>query len=102
MGVADGATVEQLAETVKEELEQTLEAAQEEEENENSEECLSIFSQGAERVVALELAAKEAKEHVGKVITPWEMELDMLEDWLKNPGPVRELTEVELSRKVTE
>jgi ribosomal protein S7 len=30
------------------------------------------------------------------------MELEMLEDWLNNPGPARELTEVELSGKVTE
>jgi hypothetical protein len=52
--------------------------------------------------VALEIAAKEAKEQAGKVITPWEMELDMLEDWLNNPGPARELTEVELSGKMTE
>jgi hypothetical protein len=76
--------------------------AQAEEENEHSEECLNIFSQEAERAVALELAAKEAKEQAGKVITPWEMELEMLEDWLNNPGPARELTEVELSGKVTE
>jgi hypothetical protein len=43
--VADAATtVGQPAETVKEELEQTLEAAQEEEENEHSEEWLNTFS----------------------------------------------------------
>jgi hypothetical protein len=30
------------------------------------------------------------------------MELEMLEDWLNNPEPARELTEVELSEKVTE
>jgi hypothetical protein len=59
------------------------------------------FSQGAEKkeAVALKLAAKEAKEQAGKVITPWEMELEMLEDWLNNPGPARELTEFELSEK---
>jgi hypothetical protein len=30
------------------------------------------------------------------------MELEMLEDWLNNPEPTRELIEVELSGKVTE
>jgi DNA replication protein DnaD len=108
--VADGAatTEEQSAVTVRkeEELEQTLEAAQAEaeEENEHSEEWLNDFSQGAEKkeAVALKLAAKEAKEQAGRFITPWEMELEMLEDWLNNPEPARELTEVELSEKVTE
>jgi hypothetical protein len=64
IGVADGAAAEQSQQmmTVKEELEQTLEAAQAKEENEHFEECLNIFSQEVERAVALELAAKEAKE----------------------------------------
>jgi hypothetical protein len=103
IGVVDGAAAEQSQRMmiVKEELEKTLEAAQAEEENEHSEECLNIFSQEAERAIALELAAKEAKEQAGKVITPWEMELAMLEDWLNNPGLAKELTEVELSGKVT-
>jgi ribosomal protein S7 len=61
-----------------------------------------ISARKLKEAVALELAAKEAKEQAGKVITPWEMELEMLEDWLNNPGPARELTEVELSGKVTE
>jgi PIN domain nuclease of toxin-antitoxin system len=47
----------------------------------------------------LKLAAKEAEERADKVITPWEMELKMLEDWLNNPEPARELTEFELSEK---
>jgi hypothetical protein len=86
--VADGATAEQsqLMMTIEEEeeLEQTLEDAQVEvgKESEHSKECLNIFSQGAEKkeVVALKLAAEEVEEQVGKVITPWEMELEMLED----------------------
>jgi hypothetical protein len=84
--------------TFKEELEQTLEVAQAEEEDEHSEGWLISFSQGDEKkeVVSLKLAAKEAKEKARIFITPWEMELKMLEDWLNNPGPVRELTEVEL------
>jgi hypothetical protein len=28
------------------------------------------------------------EEHTVKMITPWEKELEMLEDWLKNPEPV--------------
>jgi hypothetical protein len=83
----------QLAETVKEELEQILEAAQEEEENEHSEEWLNAFSQEAEEAAALKLAAEEAEEQAGRLITPWEMELKMLEDWLNNPEPAGELTE---------
>jgi hypothetical protein len=53
-------------EEAEEELEQTLKSshAEMEEANENSVECLNIFSQGAEKkeAVALNLAAKEAKE----------------------------------------
>jgi hypothetical protein len=100
--------VEQSAVTVRKEerLEQTLEATQaeaeaDEEENERSEEWLNDFGQGDKKkeVVALKLAVKEAKERVGRFITPWEMDLEMLEDWLNNPGPARELTKVELSEK---
>jgi hypothetical protein len=92
----------QLAETVKEELEQISEAAQAGEENEHSEEWLNAFSQEAEEAAALKLAAEEAEEQAGRLITPWEMELKMLEDWLNNPGPARELAEEQLSEKVTE
>jgi hypothetical protein len=84
-------------------LELTAEEEAEEEgkENEHSEEWLNNFSQEAEKqeAVALKLAAKEAEEPAGKVITPWEMELEMLEDWLNNPEPARELAEFELSEK---
>jgi hypothetical protein len=63
--VADGAATaeEQSAVTVrkKKELEQTLEAAQADEEDEHSEEWLITFSQEAEEAVALELTAKEAE-----------------------------------------
>jgi hypothetical protein len=40
-------------------LDQTLEAAQEDEEDEHSEKCLNAFSQKVEEVVALKLIAKE-------------------------------------------
>jgi hypothetical protein len=87
------------------------EEAEAEGESEHSEEWLSIFSREDEKtatwevaeeekeVVALKLAAKEAKEQADRIITPWEMELEMLEDWLNNPEPTRELTEFELSGK---
>jgi hypothetical protein len=85
-------------------LEQISEAAQEGKENERSEEWLNDFSQGAEKKEAttLKLAVKEAKEQAGRFITPWEMELEMLEDWLNNPELAEERAEVELSEKVTE
>jgi hypothetical protein len=80
-------------------------------EDEHSEEWLSIYSRGAERTatwevaekekeaVALRLAAKGAKEQARTFISPWETELKMLEDWLNNPEPARELTEIELSEE---
>jgi hypothetical protein len=73
-------------------------AEEDEEENEHSEEWLNDFSQGAEKkeVATLKMTVED------KVLTPWEMELEMLEDWLKNPEPARELTEVEMSGKVNE
>jgi hypothetical protein len=69
--VADGATIEQSAETVKEELEQVFETAQAQEEadeeSKHSEEWLNDFSQEAEEVVALKMTAegadKEDDEH---------------------------------------
>jgi hypothetical protein len=48
--------------TVKEELEQVLEAAQAEEEDEHSEEWLNTFSQEAEKTATLELAEAEEEE----------------------------------------
>jgi hypothetical protein len=77
----------------------------------HSKEWLSIYSREAERTttrevaeeqkeaVALRLTAEEAEEQVGKFISPWEMELEILEDWLNNPESARELTECELSEK---
>jgi hypothetical protein len=37
--------------------------------------------------------ATSEEEHADKMLTPWEMELEMLEDWLKNPGPVNDCHE---------
>jgi hypothetical protein len=67
--------------------------------SEHSEECLNTFSKGAEEAAALKLAAKDVEEQAGRFITPWEMELEMLEDWLNNPEPAIELAEFELSEK---
>jgi hypothetical protein len=97
----------QLSMTVKRNLEQVFDTAQaqaqaDEEDDEHSEEQLNDFSQQAESVVALELIAEEAKEQAGRFTTPWEMELEMLEDWLNNPEPARELAEFDLSKKVAE
>jgi hypothetical protein len=33
------------------------------------------------------------EEHAYKMLTPWEKELEMLEDWLKNPEPVDDFHE---------
>jgi hypothetical protein len=86
----------------------TKDPEENEKDDKHSEEWLNIYSHGAERtatwevaeeekeVVSLRLAAKGAKEQAGTFITPWEMELEMLEDWLNNPEPARELTECEL------
>jgi hypothetical protein len=58
------------------------------EEGEHSEEWLKYFSQvaGTKTPVALEAVAEE--EHTIKMLTPWDMELEMLEDWLNNLEPV--------------
>jgi hypothetical protein len=102
--VAEAATTEagQPAETVREELEQTLEAAQEEKENEHSEECLNAFSQEAEEAAALKLAAEEAEEQADRLLTPWEMELEILEDWLNNPEPAGDCHEQILAEEHSE
>jgi hypothetical protein len=77
----------------------TGEIARVEGEREHSKECINTFSKGAEEVAALKLAAEDAEEQVDGFISPWEMELEMLEDWLNNPEPARELKECELSEK---
>jgi hypothetical protein len=64
--VADGATTteEQSTETVKEELEQVFETAQEEPEGENEhfEECLNAFIQEAKEAIASKMTSKEVEE----------------------------------------
>jgi hypothetical protein len=54
------------------------------EEGDHSEEWLKYFSQvvGTKTPATLEAVAEE--KHTIKMLTPWEMELEMLEDWLNN------------------
>jgi hypothetical protein len=85
--------------TVKGEVEQMLETAQEEE-NEHSKEWLNSFSQGAEETAALKLTAE--KEQADRLITPWEMELEILEDWLNNPEPVSDFHQQMLAEEHSE
>jgi hypothetical protein len=92
--IAEAETVEgQPVVTVKE-MEKTLMFSQEKG-NEHSEEWLNIFSQEDEKetVAALKLTTRKEEENVDKMLTPWEKELEMLEDWLRNPEPVNDCHE---------
>jgi hypothetical protein len=46
-------------------------------------------------VVARDCVAEAAieEEHADKMLTPWEKELEMLEDWMNNTGPVNDCHE---------
>jgi hypothetical protein len=56
-------------------------------EKENSEEWIKIFSQETEGEIAatLKLTGRKEEEHVDKMLTPWEKELEMLENCLNHP-----------------
>jgi hypothetical protein len=41
-----------------------------------------------EKVEQMQISAPTEEEHANEMLTPWEMELEMLEDWLNNPEPV--------------
>jgi hypothetical protein len=71
-------------------------------EKEHSEEWLKSFSQEAEKetTAALKLTAKE--EHADKILTPWELELEMLEDWLSHPEPVDDCHEQTVMQMLAE
>jgi hypothetical protein len=70
---------------VKKEGEKKLMFIPSEEGKENSEEWHHSFSQEAEtKKIATTLKLTTEEEHADEVLTPWEMELDMLEDWLNN------------------
>jgi hypothetical protein len=93
----------QLAETIKEEeeMEKTLMFTQEKG-NEHSEEWLNIFSQEAEKETSAALKLIAGEEHGDKLITPWEMELEMLEDWMNNPEPVDDYHEQTVNLMIAE
>jgi hypothetical protein len=49
-----------------------------------------------------EAAQGEEEEHADKMLTPWEKELEMLEDWLKNPEPVDDCQEQTVMQMLAE
>jgi hypothetical protein len=78
------------AKTITEkEMEQISEVSQAEEKD-HLEEWLEIFSQEAEgeTVATLKLTTRKEEEDADKMLTPWEVDLEMLEDWLNHPEPV--------------
>jgi hypothetical protein len=44
-------------------------------------------------VEQVRISTPAEKEHPDEVLTPWEMELEMLEDWLNHPEPVDDFHE---------
>jgi hypothetical protein len=72
--------------------------------DDHSEEWLEIFSQEAakEMTTTLEPAAEEEEEHIFKMLTPWEMELEMMDDWLKHPEPVDDYHEKKVMQMLAE
>jgi hypothetical protein len=49
---------------------------------------LKIFSQEVEQGITTTLEVVAEEEHAYKMLTPWDMELDMLEDSLNHPKPI--------------
>jgi hypothetical protein len=49
------------------------------------EEWLKYFSQVAETKTPGTLKLTTKEEHGNEMLTPWEKEIEMLEDWLNNP-----------------
>jgi len=43
-----------------------------------------------EKEKILNYAQEVEEEHLSNMLTPWEEELEMLEDWLNNPEPERD------------
>jgi hypothetical protein len=72
------------------------------EEEEHSEEWLKIFSQEAETEDTAALKLKQEEEHADKMLTPWEKELEMLEDWLNHPEPVDDCHEQTVMQMLAE
>jgi hypothetical protein len=75
---------------IEENMEQTLMFSLAKEE-ENSVELLEIFSQDAEQEVTGVLEVVEIEEeHAVNMLTPWDKDLKMLEDWLNHIEPVND------------
>jgi hypothetical protein len=47
-------------------------------------------------------AAPAEEEHADKMLTPWEKELEMLEDWLNHPEPVDDCHEQTVMQMLAE
>jgi hypothetical protein len=54
---------------------------------------LKIFSQEAEQGITTTLEVVAEEDHADKMLTPWEKELEMLEDWLNHLEPVDDFHE---------
>jgi hypothetical protein len=87
----------------KEELGQTSgdTPAEGDEEDEYLEEWHKNFSQVAETKTPTALKLTTEEEHTVKMLTPWEMELEMLEDWLNHPEPVDDCHEETVMQMMT-
>jgi hypothetical protein len=49
-----------------------------------------------------EAAQGKEEDHTDKMLTPWEMELEMLEDWLNHPEPVDDCHEQKILEMLAE
>jgi hypothetical protein len=47
-------------------------------------------------------SAPAKEEHADKMLTPWEMELEMLEDWLNHPEPIDDCHEETTMQMIAE
>ena len=63
---------------------------------------LKIFSQEAEQEITTALEAATKEENEDKMLTPWEMELEMLEDWLNHLEPVDDCHEEAVMQMIAE
>jgi hypothetical protein len=101
--VGEGETVEgQPTENVMGEESKLMLEASQEEGKDHSEEWLDSFIQEAEKEIVAALKLTTEEEHGDKMFTPWEKELEMLEDWLKNLEPVDDCQEQKVMQMIAE
>jgi hypothetical protein len=55
-----------------------------------------------EKVEQVQIYSLTEEEHANKMLTPWEMELEMLEDWLNHPEPVDDFHEQTVMQMLVE